>query len=114
MVNGHSVDDLREHGSLEPAGMRLDQPNAELDVAEQASLLGRPERGTAAELQRPAGVVEQGSGKDEVPAETRMYLGGLAAERGDGDGVLEESAGVRVMRLGAGGKLAKPGAEALV
>lgn len=114
VVDGNGMDDLGEDTPLQPAGVRLDQPDPELDVAEQATFLGRAERGPAAELQRPAGVVEQRRGKDEVAAETWVHLGRLAAERGDGDRVLEEAACVRVVCLGAGGKLAQTGAEALV
>jgi uncharacterized protein (DUF1015 family) len=83
-------------------------------VAEETTLLGGPERGAAAELQGTADVVEEGSGDEQVAAKPWMHLRGLAADCRDGDGVLEQTAGVDVVGLRAGRKLTEPGAKALV
>ena len=68
-------------------------------MAEQPTLLGRPEGRAASELERPPGIVEERYGDEEVSAEPRVHLRGLAAEGCDGDGVLEEAACVGVVRL---------------
>jgi hypothetical protein len=83
-------------------------------VSKQPAFLGRPERRPAAELERPPGVVEERRGEEQVAAEAGMHLRGLAAERRDGDGVLEQAAGVDVMRFRARRQLAQPRAEPLV
>ena len=81
----------------------LDQAQAEVDVAEEAPLLGLAERRAAAELDRAPDVVEQRRGEEEVVAEARMELRRLAAEGGDADGVLEQAAGVAVVPVCPGG-----------
>src|SRR5918911_3432658 len=68
-----------------------------MDVAEQATLLRLPEDGPAAELERPAHVVEERGGEEQVGAEPRMQLRRLAAERRHADRVLEQPARVRVV-----------------
>ena len=52
---------------------------------------GRPE------LLRPADVVEQRRGAEQIAAQTRMELGELAADRRHADRVLEQAARVRVV-----------------
>ena len=69
-------------------------------MAEQATLLGRRERGPARELERPADVVHERGREQQLAAQPRMELGGLAAERRDADGVLEQAAGVGVVVVG--------------
>jgi uncharacterized protein DUF1015 len=83
-------------------------------VPKQPTLLGRPERRSAAELERPAGVVEDRRGEEQVAAKAGVHLRGFAAERCDGDGVLEQAAGVDVVRLRARGQFAKSSAEPLI
>ena len=80
--------------------MLLDQAHAEMHVAEQASLVGGRERRATAELARPADVVQQRGRQQQVGAQPRMQLRGLAAERRDADGVLEQPARVRVVVVG--------------
>src|SRR6266542_2435019 len=68
-------------------------------VSEQSTLVGLPERRPGCELGDSAEVVQQGGGQQEVGTEPRVQLRRLAADRRDADGVLEEPAGVRVVRL---------------
>ena len=44
----------------------LDEPDAEMDVSQQAAFSGLMEAGARFELDRPAEIVEQRSGKEEV------------------------------------------------
>jgi hypothetical protein len=83
-------------------------------VSKQPTLLGRPERRSAAELECPPGVVEDRRGEEQVAAEAGVHLCGFAAERCDGDGVLEQAAGVDVVRLRARGQFAQSSAEPLI
>ena len=59
--------------------------------------------GPAPELDRATDVVQQRGGEQEVVAQARMELGGLAAERRDADRVLEQAAGVAVVPVRPGG-----------
>src|SRR5919204_6372983 len=70
-----------------------------MDMAEKAPLLRLPEDGPAAELERPADIVEKRRREQQVGAEPRVELRRLAAERRHADGVLEQPAGVRVVVL---------------
>ena len=70
-----------------------------MHVAEQAALLGRPEGRRTAQLAHAAQVVQERRGEQQVGAEARVELRGLAGEGRDADGVLEQAAGIRVMRL---------------
>ena len=63
------------------------------------SSVGREGR-SAAELERPADVVEERRGEQEVGAQARVELRRLAAERRDADGVLEQAARVGVVAVG--------------
>ena len=69
-------------------------------MAEQAALVGRPERRAAPELAHPADVVEERGGEQEVGTQPLVQLRRLAHERRHADGVLEQPAGVRVVGLG--------------
>ena len=71
-----------------------------MDMAEQAALVGRPERRAAPELPDPADVVEQRRGEQQVGAQPRVQLRGLARQRRHADRVLEQAARVGVVRLG--------------
>ena len=75
------------------------EPQAEVDVAEQAALLGDLEPRPGLQLARSADVVEQRRAEQEVGAQPRMKLHELPADRRDADHVLEQPAGVDVMRL---------------
>src|SRR5436190_3618591 len=68
-----------------------------MDVAEQPPFGGRRERGAPGELERAADVVDERAGEQQVAAQARVELRGLAAERRDADGVLQQPAGVRVV-----------------
>jgi len=83
-------------------------------VSKQPAFLGRPERRSATELERPPGVVEDRRGEEQVAAEACVHLRGFAAERCDGDGVLEQAAGVDVVRFRARRQFAKPRAKPFV
>ena len=83
MVDGDGVDDLGQHAALEASGLRLDQPDPELNVSEQAPFLGRREGRAPPELQRPARVVEDRGCDEQIPAKPRVHLRRLAAERRD-------------------------------
>ena len=58
--------------------------------------------GPRAELERAADVVHERRREQQVAAQPRMQLGGLAAERRDADRVLEQAAGVGVVAVGRG------------
>ena len=91
------VEELREDGRVEVAGALLEHPQAEVHVAEEPALLGRPERRATAELADAPDVVQERGGQQEVVTQPGMQLRGLAAERRDSDGVLEQAAGVAVV-----------------
>jgi uncharacterized membrane protein len=83
-------------------------------VAEQAALSRRAECRRAAELERPADIVEEGSRHEEVGPKPWMHLGRVTADRCDRNRVLEQPTGVVVVHAGARGQLAQPRSEALV
>ena len=56
------VQELRADFGLERRGAFFDQAQPEMDVAEQAALVRRPEDGPACQLNGPADVVEKGCG----------------------------------------------------
>jgi uncharacterized protein (DUF1015 family) len=80
---------LRPHRRIERRGVRFDEAQPEVDVAEQLPLLGLREVRSGTELRRAA----------DVGAQPRVQLRSLAAERRDADGVLEQSAGVAVVAV---------------
>ena len=100
---GDGVEQLGEGGGIEIARALLDHSQPQVDVAEQASFLGLPESRPGSELADAADVVEECGGQDEVGAKSRVELCRLATERGDADGVLEESAAVAVVPVRARG-----------
>jgi hypothetical protein len=86
-----------------------------MDVTEETSLLGLAEAGPRPELPDAADIVEQRSGEQEIGAKSRMELRGLAAERRNADGVLEEPAGVAVVPVRSrSGKRSQCGARRAV
>lgn len=109
---GDRVEQLREDSRIEIARALLDHAQSEMDMAEQTPLLRLAERGAAAELPHAADVVEKCGCEQEVGAETRVELRGLAAERRHPDGVLEETARVAVVPIRAcGGQRAERGSK---
>src|SRR5919206_3138916 len=70
-----------------------------MDVAEETALVRLAEDRAAAELERPAGVVEERRREEQVGTEPRMELRRVAAQGRHADRVLEEPARVRVVVL---------------
>ena len=86
-----------------------------MDVTEQAPLLRRAERRPAPELERAPDVVQERGGGEEVAAQAWMELGGLATERRNPDGVLEQPARIAVVAVRpGGGKRARSAATDIV
>ena len=83
-------------------------------MAEELALGGREREGAAVELERPAHVVEERGGDEDVAPKPRVQVGGVPAERRNRDRVLEEPARVAVVSLGRGGKLPQAGAKGRV
>ena len=84
-----------------------------MDVAEEPSLGGRQEERPAVELAVRPTSCRSAAASEEVGAEARVELRGLPAERGHGDGVLEQAAGPGVVRRRAspGGRGAARGSR---
>ena len=57
------VQQFRPDFSLQRRGAFLDQSQAEVNVTEQSTLLGRAKGGAALQLERPSHVVKQRRGK---------------------------------------------------
>ena len=111
VVRGDGVEELGAHLGLEAGSALVDQPHAQVDMAEEGTLDRRPVERAAVELDRSARVVEDRSGDEEVPPKAAVELGCLAAEGRDGDGVLEEPARVAVVGVGCRGEVAEARAE---
>ena len=60
VVGCDRMEELRENGRIEVARALLDQPQAEVDVAEEAPLVRRPERRARPELTDSTDIVHQG------------------------------------------------------
>ena len=108
------VEELREDSRAEVAGALLDHSQAEVHVAEEPALLGRPERRATAELADAPDVVQERGGQQEVVTQPGMQLRGLAAERRDSDGVLEQAAGLAVVAVRGGGERTQRGSQRVV
>ena len=74
VVSRDGVQQLGPGRGLERLAPLLDQPQAEVDVAEQLPLGSRPEGRAAAELARAAHVVEERRGEEQVGAQAWMEL----------------------------------------
>ena len=99
------VQQLGENGRVEVTSTLLDHPQAEMDMAEESSLVRRSKGRAWTELADPADVVQECSGKHEVVSQPRMELRRLSAERRHADRVLEEATRVAVVPVrGGGGK----------
>jgi uncharacterized protein (DUF1015 family) len=110
-MRGDCVEQLGAGVGVERARALLDQADAEMHVAEQASLGGLAEARAGLELGGAADVVEECGGEEQVGAETRVQLAELAADRGDADRVLEQPACVVVVAVGRAGQGAQPAAD---
>jgi uncharacterized protein (DUF1015 family) len=99
VMGGDSVQELGEHVGCEAVCLCLDRAQAEVDVPEKLSLLGGEEERSSVELRVPACVVQKSRGEEEIFPKPRVQLCGLAAERRDGDRVLEQPARVRVVGI---------------
>ncbi len=97
------VQQLRQHGRVDRTCALLDQPQPEVDMTEQTALLRLPEGRATLQLAGAADVVQQRCTQQQVGAQPRVQLCGLAAERRHTDRVLEQPACVAVVPLRAGG-----------
>ena len=91
------MEELRARVGVERVGALLDQPQAEVHVAEQPPFRGLAEARPGHELDGASDVVQQRGGQDEVGAQPRVQLAELAADRRHADRVLEQAAGVVVV-----------------
>lgn len=100
VVCRNRVEELGSGVAVEVFGAFLDHAEAEMDVAEQAPLVGLREQRAAVELPDPADVVQERCGDEQVAAQARMDSRGVPAERGDVDRMLEEPARIAVVTVG--------------
>ena len=100
VVARDGVEQLGARALVELRRPFLHEPQAQVDVAEQAAFLRDLESRARLELARAADVVKERGGEQQVGAQPWMELHELPADRGDADRVLEQAAGVHVMRLG--------------
>ena len=82
-------------------------------MAQQPAFVRDRDRDSAGERLGAAEVVQERRGGQQVGVEPRVQLGGLAAQRRDRHGVLQQAAGVGVVGLGGGG-VSHPRADPLV
>ena len=114
VVDGHRVQQLGPHIRCELGRPLLEEAQAEMDVAEQAPLLGRQKQGAERELADPAQVVQDRRRDEEVASQPPMDARGLAGKRGDRDRVLEQSPCVAVMAVRGRGQRSQPSADVRV
>jgi len=100
MVDGDAVEQLGSLARGQAFRVLFDQPQPEVDVAQQAAFVGGCERRPARKLERPSNVVDERSGEEQLGAQARMKLRRLTAERRHADRVLQQSAGIGVVILG--------------
>ena len=113
VVGRNRMQELGAHVGLEGGGASFHEAQTEVNVAEEPTLLGRAKRRPLRELARAAKVVQQRGGEQEVGAQPWMQLRRLAADRGDSDRVLQQAAGVGMVRF-RGRQAAQGGANRLV
>ena len=111
VVDPDRVQQLRSDVDGEWCRTLLDQAKPQLDVSEQPSFLRGSERRRRAELERPAGVVQHRGRDEQVGAQARVELRQVAADRGHGDGVLQQAARVIVVLTRRGGEAPQAVAE---
>src|SRR3954452_19197273 len=85
-----------------------------MNVAEQPALIRLPEARRGAELAGSAEVVEQRGREQEIRSQAGMQLCGLAADRRDADGVLEQATRVAVVAVGRRRQRAERSAEGVI
>jgi uncharacterized protein (DUF1015 family) len=90
---------LRPDARVERRRPLLDQPQPEVDVAQQSPLVRLPEDRAPAELAGAPDVVHERRREQQVAAQPRMKLRRLAAERRHADRVLEQPARIRVVAV---------------
>jgi hypothetical protein len=66
----------------------LDEAETEMDMAKETAFVGLPERRAGRQLDRPADVVEDCRGEEQVRAQSGMQLSDLAADGCNADRVL--------------------------
>jgi len=91
------VEKLCEYRRLDIMCPLFDHSQPEMDVAEEATLVGLTERRPGSEFADPTHVVEERGRKDDVVAQSRVELRRLAGECRDAHGVLEEATRVSVV-----------------
>jgi len=96
------VQQLCAHLRLERCGALFDEPQTEVDVAEQLSLGGLRERRAGTKLDRAPDVVQTRRREQQIAAQARMQLRGFPAERRHADRVLEQPACIAVMAVRCG------------
>ena len=103
-MDGHRVEQLREHVPGHAVRALLDQAQAQMDVAEELALVRGEEERPAVEFAEAPHVMEECRGQKEVASQALMELGGVAADRRHRDGVLEQAAGVGMVGVGCRGQ----------
>jgi hypothetical protein len=96
------VQELRACVLLQSGRALLDHAQPEVHVSEQAPFVCLPEGRPGSQLGNPSDVVQQCRRQQEIGAKSRMELCALPADRCDADRVLEQPAGVGMVRLGRG------------
>jgi hypothetical protein len=94
VVDRDCVEHMGKDVRLQASSLLLDEPEPQVDVAEELPLSRGKEKGAAVELADTPHVVEERRGEQDVASQPRVELGRLAAQRGDGHGVLDEPTGV--------------------
>ena len=102
VVRCYRMEKLGEGRWIEIPGPFLDHAHAQMDVAEQPTLLRLSKCRPSSELASPAHVVQKRTSEQEIAAQAWVQLRGLAAKRSDPDRMLEEPASVSVVPVGAG------------
>ena len=91
---------VRANVRLERGGAVLDQPQPQMDMPQQASLVGLSEARRRTELPDAAEVVQKRGGEEQIYTDARMQLRRLAADGRDPNRVLEQSPGIPVVSVG--------------
>ena len=102
VVTGDRVQQLGARVRLDAGASLLDHAQAEVDVAEQPTLVGLPEGRAGGQLRDAADVVQQRRREQQVGAQPRMQLGRLATDRRHANRVLEQAARIGVVILCSG------------
>ena len=103
VVHGDAMQELGLLDRGQPLSPLVDEPNPELDVPQQVSLVRHRETGPGAELEHTADVVDERRREQQIGAQARVELRRLATDRRDADGVLEQAARVGVVSVGRRG-----------